>query len=560
VAANVISSSSTQVAASVAPVQATLFSAQDPKVYAAALIRENGGAIRPNFGVIVGRLEALQKNNDPAIKAFGVAVEEAVISQLSAGRQARVVQIQQSLTNATYTVGGQSFSRSGLTIEATREAAARAPNRNNPAYVQYMRFDRQHGDGRWATNNSAQINDAWASMIASGITDPAQYAQRSRAMQNALGSTIVQFQNEFSANTLQSTIGNSVVNGLSQSEQFASSPLAQTVRQLLTQGPQMQTAFQLGLIQGAAGNAWTMVTSLARLAGATVQFGADTGANGLLGMVGDSARTATPEWLKQAARSLGVDKILDPTIPSYTRGLETQRALQNVATNVKEYFATRSPTQIGQDILGALEKRWGALQSEFNALNGDRIQQAQWLGKQVGAVLFEVAATVVPITKLGSAARIAETTGDIARGLDNVGSIRYGALDNLGRPTGVKATITADMIGTGTPANPSIIPPGWSGNGTLFNEGRGHLLGRQLGGSGDLPQNLVTLQQTPANSPVMSGFEFMVRKAVETGEVVNYSSTPIYKGPNLPPRGITLRGIGSGGFDLNVTVLNPPGN
>ncbi|ARR56356.1 hypothetical protein HY78_24315 [Rhizorhabdus wittichii DC-6] len=139
------------------------------------------------------------------------------------------------------------------------------------------------------------------------------------------------------------------------------------------------------------------------------------------------------------------------------------------------------------------------------------------------------------------------------------GGIEYGALDALGRPTGVRATITQDMIGTGTAANPSIIPPGWSGNGRLFNEARGHLLGRQLGGSGDLAENLVTLQQNPANSPVMRGFENQVRSAVEGGQVVRYSSTPVYNGSNLAPRGITLSGKGSGGFDLNVTVLNPAG-
>jgi hypothetical protein len=139
------------------------------------------------------------------------------------------------------------------------------------------------------------------------------------------------------------------------------------------------------------------------------------------------------------------------------------------------------------------------------------------------------------------------------------GKIDYGSLDALGRPTGVKATITRDMIGTGTAANPSIIPPGWSGNGAVHNEARGHLLARQLGGSGDVPANLVTLQQNPVNSPVMRGFENSVRAAVEGGQTVNYSSTPIYNGSNLVPRGVTLKGVGSGGFDMHVTVLNPPG-
>jgi hypothetical protein len=139
------------------------------------------------------------------------------------------------------------------------------------------------------------------------------------------------------------------------------------------------------------------------------------------------------------------------------------------------------------------------------------------------------------------------------------GAIDYGSLDALGRPTGVRATITQEMIGTGTPANPSIIPPGWSGNGTLFNEARGHLLGAQLGGSGDVVENLVTLQQNPANTPFMRSLEFQVRNAVEGGQIVQYSATPIYNGTSLVPRGITLSARGSGGYSLDVTVLNPPG-
>jgi hypothetical protein len=115
------------------------------------------------------------------------------------------------------------------------------------------------------------------------------------------------------------------------------------------------------------------------------------------------------------------------------------------------------------------------------------------------------------------------------------------------------------MIGTGTAANPSIIPPGWSGNGILYNEARGHLLGAQLGGSGDVAENLVTLQQNPANSPIIRGFENQVRAAVEGGQTVNYSATPIYNGANLVPRGITIMGTSSGDFNLGVTILNPIG-
>ncbi|MBD2795497.1 PAAR domain-containing protein [Xenorhabdus sp. 18] len=80
---------------------------------------------------------------------------------------------------------------------------------------------------------------------------------------------------------------------------------------------------------------------------------------------------------------------------------------------------------------------------------------------------------------------------------EDCGNIKYGELDELGRPTGVHATLDKGHINTGTHANPNIQPPGFiTGKGS--NRARGHLLGRQLGGSGDDVRNLVTLQQRPA--------------------------------------------------------------
>ncbi|WP_051861133.1 RHS repeat-associated core domain-containing protein [Xenorhabdus bovienii] len=137
-------------------------------------------------------------------------------------------------------------------------------------------------------------------------------------------------------------------------------------------------------------------------------------------------------------------------------------------------------------------------------------------------------------------------------------NIKYGELDELGRPTGVSATLDKSHINTGTHANPNIQPPGFiTGKGS--NRARGHLLGRQLGGSGDDVRNLVTLQQRPANTPFMSGVEGRIRKALEQGQVVEMDSIPIYKGPSRIPAGITMKAEGSGGFYEYVTVLNPPG-
>jgi len=132
-------------------------------------------------------------------------------------------------------------------------------------------------------------------------------------------------------------------------------------------------------------------------------------------------------------------------------------------------------------------------------------------------------------------------------------------VQNCATLTGISASITEDMIKTGTQANPAITPPGWAGNGTKFNQARGHLLGKQLGGSGDVAENLVTLQQNWVNSPVMRGYEGQVRAAVESGQTVQYSATPLYNGANPMPRGVTLIGNGNNGFNLGVTILNPIG-
>ncbi|EOV9559157.1 RHS repeat-associated core domain-containing protein, partial [Cronobacter turicensis] len=142
-------------------------------------------------------------------------------------------------------------------------------------------------------------------------------------------------------------------------------------------------------------------------------------------------------------------------------------------------------------------------------------------------------------------------------GLMNCG-IKYGELDSLGRPTGVQARLNASHVNTGTHANPNIQPPGFI-TGAGSNRARGHLLGRQLGGSGDDVRNLVTIQQRPANTPVMSGIEGRIRKALEQGEIIDLNITPIYHGPSRIPAGITIKAEGSGGFFEHVTVLNPPG-
>lgn len=111
--------------------------------------------------------------------------------------------------------------------------------------------------------------------------------------------------------------------------------------------------------------------------------------------------------------------------------------------------------------------------------------------------------------------------------------IKYHGLDHLGRPTGADALLKKELIGTGSGANQKIRPPGFVSGLEPYFHSRGHLIGRQLGGSGDDARNLVTLYQTPVNTPYMTKYENMVRQAVDNGETIRYRVTPIYKGNEL---------------------------
>jgi hypothetical protein len=146
------------------------------------------------------------------------------------------------------------------------------------------------------------------------------------------------------------------------------------------------------------------------------------------------------------------------------------------------------------------------------------------------------------------------------------GAVDYGQVNPItGQRSGVRATITPAMVAAaardelGSAADPDIRPPGLDEL-PARNRARGHLLGRQLGGSGDLPANLVALYQTRANSPVMRDYETAVAEAVRAGEVVRYRVRPRYPSPsfNGPPTAIQITAVGDRGFRLDVTIANSP--
>ncbi|MFC3578469.1 LamG-like jellyroll fold domain-containing protein [Streptomyces yaanensis] len=139
-------------------------------------------------------------------------------------------------------------------------------------------------------------------------------------------------------------------------------------------------------------------------------------------------------------------------------------------------------------------------------------------------------------------------------------SVRYHGLDDLGRPTGVDAQVRPGMLDKGSEAG-KTTPPGWRGNGTAFNEARGHLLAGRLGGAGKgryARRNLVTLTQDPVNTPWMRDLvEGEIYKAVKAGETVQYSVKPVYEGANPIPIRLDFDAHGNRGFQLSGWLENP---
>ncbi|MFJ7593408.1 putative T7SS-secreted protein [Streptomyces sp. NPDC097617] len=123
------------------------------------------------------------------------------------------------------------------------------------------------------------------------------------------------------------------------------------------------------------------------------------------------------------------------------------------------------------------------------------------------------------------------------------GRVVYGDLDEFGRPTAMHATLGPDMMGK-NPTDPHGDPPGWQKD-AHYN--RAHLLAAQLGGSNYNPGNFVTMHAY-ANSPVMRHIENEVRKAVESGETIQYTVTPRYNGTDAIPTGVYIEAYGSNGF------------
>jgi len=131
----------------------------------------------------------------------------------------------------------------------------------------------------------------------------------------------------------------------------------------------------------------------------------------------------------------------------------------------------------------------------------------------------------------------------------------YAGINDARQAQGAVAILTKDTISGGTKALQSIEPPGWNLLPAL-NRARAHLLGRSLGGNGNLAENLVTMYQT-ANQRMYNQFEQKVAEAAQAGAKVEYAATPIYG--NLPyPTKIHCYAKGDNGLDIDMFINNEP--
>jgi hypothetical protein len=188
----------------------------------------------------------------------------------------------------------------------------------------------------------------------------------------------------------------------------------------------------------------------------------------------------------------------------------------------------------------------------------DRLTGTSWSRCQPAAAAHAAGPPDAP-----EANRSADNSAAIAR---LGGKVQYGHIDPAtGQRSGIRATITPAMVAAaahdelGSAADPSVRPPGLDQL-PARNRARAPLLGRQLGGTGELPANLVALYQTRANTPVMRDYETMVAEAVRAGQTVRYTVRPIYPSPNYrgAPAAVAMTASGDRGFRLQVTIANTP--
>lgn len=274
-------------------------------------------------------------------------------------------------------------------------------------------------------------------------------------------------------------------------------------------------------------------------------------------------RSPDPESFSSSARLSDVRRGLAAPNPFVVIGGQTYREVDNGRANVlvpvDDPLVTpqeRAAQQraIRRAFFSAAHPIGGALDGVATLLGAPRgVRDPLLVG---GAVLDTAATGLAPRGGSPGARKPGPPPIQTPARQVDVGAVRYGGLTASGQATGVSATVRKEMLGAGTKANPRITTPGLEG---AERADRAHLLAKQLGGSGDHRENLVTATHFPTNDSFMKRFENGVARMVRGGEFVDYFVTPLYGAKALPPRLIMMTARGSKGSQKARVVENPAG-
>ena len=235
----------------------------------------------------------------------------------------------------------------------------------------------------------------------------------------------------------------------------------------------------------------------------------------------------------------------DPVRGSFSEPLTLHRYLYTLNDPVNNLDPTGEVAIAGSMVANSFRTMVSGMEFEmfhsFRALINGTLQG--WSIEQAMMAEINDLATGAAIGVVaGMAAKaISRTFDDFVNVLDDLVAkgekpITYGQLDKFGRPTGVMAIIRPEDLGTGTKVTGNIKPEGYSAK---QGHHRGHLLGADLGGSGDVRENLAVMYSR-VNQSTFRKIEIGVKKAVQNGETIRYSVYPVYEGASSVPVGFQV--------------------
>jgi hypothetical protein len=193
-----------------------------------------------------------------------------------------------------------------------------------------------------------------------------------------------------------------------------------------------QTSFTMGFAEGVFNGGKDLVVGLATVVGKSAQYIADNTVGGIVDPIRSLLPSGAQEWMRSSE-----------IIPSSDRGAATTDKMIDTVVNAGSYIANSSPEKVGADINAFVSKNWDKLEASHAeaAAKGPEVE-ARWWGQVTGRAAFEVAAVVVPATKVAQLAKL-DKAADVARGADALNDADK--FDDAGRMAG-KAPLVGEAL------------------------------------------------------------------------------------------------------------------